>query len=77
MDDVKAAARLSAALGRKIRPEDVEYVHDAYVCLGPGKIYELYAGNACYAGDGHWWKNGTPWEKAGEERNEPRPLNLQ
>ncbi len=76
MDEVKAAARLSAALGRKIEPRDIDFVHGSYVSLGPGRIFELYQGNACYAGDGRWFKNGRPWDKAGDERNVPRPLDM-
>ncbi len=82
MDTIKAAARLSAALGRKIRPEDVEHVTASYVILHPRdgerQVFELFGGNACYAGGtGVWWKNGQVWEKAHEERNVPRPLNLE
>jgi hypothetical protein len=76
VDKALAAARLSAALGERIRPEDIEHVEGSMVLLGPGKGYELYAGNACYAGNGRWFKNGRPWGRAGQERNVPRPLDL-
>lgn len=76
MDETKAAARLSAALGERVRPEDVEHVSGSFVVLRSGKGYELYAGNAAYTGNGVWMKNGRPWERAGQERNVPRPLDL-
>ena len=74
MDEVKAAARLSAALGRKIDPGDIDFVHGSYVSLGPGQVLKLYAGNAAYAGNGQWFKNGRPWERVWDDRNVPRPL---
>lgn len=74
MDNALAARRLSAALGRKIAPEDIEYVFNSYVSLGDGGVYRLYAGNVCYAGRGVWMKNGREWLEAWEEKNVPRPL---
>ncbi len=81
MDKSLAARRLSAALGRKISPEEVEYVQGSYVCLGPGKVFKLYAGNACFipggkSGEPVWMKNGELWERAWDEKNIPRPLPL-
>ncbi|ADB76166.1 hypothetical protein [Geodermatophilus obscurus] len=79
MDETTAAARLSAAIGRKIDPAEVEHVEGAFVILRPlpRRIYQLHAGNVAYEGDAAmWWRNGRPWERAGDERNTPRPLEL-
>ena len=73
MDNALAARRLSAALGRKFAPEDVERLIDGYVRAGR-KIYCLYAGNACYVGNGVWMKNGREWVEAWDDKNVPQPL---
>ena len=74
MDNALAARRLSAAIGRKITADQIDFIEGNYVCLVGGKVYALYAGNACYAGDGLWMKNGAEWHEARDGKNIPRPL---
>jgi hypothetical protein len=72
-----AARRLSAAIGRKVTPDDVAgVVLGEYVSLTSGETFKLYAGNAAYCGNGLWMKNGKPWDNAWEEGQEPRRLNV-
>lgn len=75
MDRALAARRLSAALGRKVTADDIDFIEGNYVCLVGGKVYALYAGNACYAGNGLWMKNGREWRDAWENGTEPRDLD--
>ena len=75
MDNALAARRLSAALGRKVSPDEIAFIGErGLVSLASGKAYTLFAGNACYAGNGLWMKNGREWAEAWEEKNIPRPL---
>lgn len=87
MDKALAARRLSAALGRKITEDDIEFVQSDFVCLGPGEGYMLLAGNACYVPskigksgverEPFYMKNGRPWLNVYEdESNIPRDLDL-
>jgi hypothetical protein len=67
-----AARRLSAALGRKVASDEIEFVHGSFVGLKSGDVLELYAGNAAYVGDGVWMKNGAVWADAWTEGATPR-----
>jgi hypothetical protein len=60
MDHALAARRLSAALGKKITADDVEYVVGDVVCLGPGKIFILAKSNTVLVDGrtGTWMRNG-------------------
>jgi hypothetical protein len=70
-----AARRLSAALGRKVAPEDIEEVFQEYVRLTSGQTVALLAGNAAYLGNGEYMKNGKAWPDA-MHGDGPRSLSV-
>jgi hypothetical protein len=82
VDKTLAARRLSAALGRKVAPEDVQDVFEdqrgTTVCVkaegGSYAIFPLYAGNVTYRGEGTWMKNGHELHEDWFDTNELRPV---
>ena len=72
MNPELAARRLSGALGRKVKPEDVEEITYGHVFLKSGESFRLLGGNAAYCGNGVYYRNGKPWENVHEEGQDPR-----
>ncbi len=63
---ILAARRLSAALGRRVEPEDVQYLSSdcKLVRLKGDLVFMLSGGNTAYCGDGVYMRNGKPWDQS-------------
>jgi hypothetical protein len=60
--------------GTPISPEDVDVVYEGHLMrLTDGRCFSLAGGNAAYAGDGKWFRNGKPWNIQPHEKVRPLP----